>query len=241
MRDRHREGSEDRGVSEVVAFVLVFAVILVSVGLLYVTAFQSMHSYQEGEQVKSAANGMEALTSNFDDVTRQGGTEQRSGELTLRDGTVRTGDGGATLSIDIDGATDDPDPVATGALTYQYGSSTIAYEGGGLFQGVEDQPDSSVVTSQPALTCGDDRAVISVLALDSGDERSVQSSETSRITLVQQNVDTETFTGVNGVSVGVADSSHQTGWEEALDRNGWSNGCDASTVVVRIVEATVEF
>ncbi|MFC4986617.1 MULTISPECIES: DUF7289 family protein [Saliphagus] len=231
---------EDRGVSEVVGFILVFAVVIISVGLLYTTAFQSMHSYQEGEQVKSAAQGMEALASNFNDVLRQGGTDQRSGELTLRDGTVRTDGSGGSLTVDIDSDGYD-ETVSLGKLTYQYGSSTIAYEGGGVFQGVEDEPDRSAVTSQPALACGDDRAVVSVLSLD-GDERSIQASGTQRFTLVEQSVESRTFTGVNGVSLAVSGSAHQGGWDAALDRNGWNNGsCTASTVVVRIVRATVEF
>lgn len=229
----------DRGVSEVVAFVLVFAVVISSVGILYVTAFQSMHSYQEGEQVQSAAQGMDALVSNLNDVQSQGGTEQRSGELTLRDGTIRTGGEGATLTVQVDGV--DYTTVTTGTLTYQYGSSTIAYEGGGLFQGVDGEPDQSVVTKQPSLTCDNENemAVVSLLILDSEADRSRQASGTHRLTLVQEEVTSEIFTGVSGVSVSVSDSPHRGGWEDALDQNGWSGGCDASTVLVRIVKATV--
>lgn len=216
--------------SEVVAFILVFAVILISVGLLYATAFQSMHSYQEVEQVRSAAQGMEALASNFNDVQRQGGTEQRSGELTLRDGTVRTGGEGTDLIIRIG---DDVYDFTTGSLTYQYGSSMIAYEGGGLFRGIEGEDGRSVVTSRPALICSEGRddeegkAVISLLVLDSEGERSIQASGTRRFTFVENDLDkvdveSETFSDANCVSIEVRSSPHASGWEDVFRGGDWS-------------------
>lgn len=97
---RKHDEREDHGVIEVVGFVLIIAVIITSVGLLYVAAFQSMHSYQDDEQVKSATQGMEALTSNFNDVLRQDKVDQRSSELVLQDGTIRLEEG-THLTINV--------------------------------------------------------------------------------------------------------------------------------------------
>lgn len=240
----------DRGVSEVVAFVLIFAIIIGSVGILYTTGFQSMTSYQEGEQLRNAERAMGALASNFNDLQRNGGIQERAGELNLRDGTIRTGGNGTNVTVDVlDESYNESHRL--GAITYQKGSSVIAYDGGGVFRGVDGEPSQSVVLERPRLACNpeSETAVISLLKLESdGGVRSFQSSGSLELTVVRNTTEVHTVTGAGGVNVTVTDSPFENGWSHALDRNGWewdgvdTGTCaDAKTVTVRIVSATVEY
>jgi len=62
MRRKHpktatRRRDHDRAVSDVLAFILVFAIILSSVALLSMTGFQAMEDYQEGEATEKCRTG----------------------------------------------------------------------------------------------------------------------------------------------------------------------------------------
>ena len=242
--DRSQRTETDRGVSEVVAFVLVFAIIIGSVGVLYMTGFQSMTSYQEGEQLRNAERAMSALTENFNDIQRNGAIEERSGELALRDGRVGVSANGTTLGISIDGT--EVENVSTGTITYQRGSSIIASEGGGVFRGVDGEPTQSVVLDQPKITCNEDggTALISLLVIDSDvEERSIAGSDGVELSAIQSDTHSKTYSVGSGddVNISVSDSEYTNGWEQVLDRNGWSDGeCDVSRVTVRIVTVDVE-
>ncbi|GAB3018305.1 DUF7289 family protein [Natronobiforma cellulositropha] len=236
-------GRTDRGVSEVIAFILVFAIIIGSVGILYTVGFQSMGDYQEGEQLRNAERAMSALSENFNDVVRHGAIEERSGELALRDGRVAVDENGTTLEISVNGSLEHT--VETGSITYQRGSSVIAMEAGGVFRGVDGEPTQSAVIERPHLVCSPDRetALISVLEIDSEAEaRSIAGAGGVELSVVQTDVQTARYTDAGEVNITVSDSAFETGWEaHVLERNGWEDGvCEVDTVTVRIVTVDVE-
>ncbi|MCU4971787.1 hypothetical protein OB955_03420 [Halobacteria archaeon AArc-m2/3/4] len=251
-RERNEgDGTDDRAVSEVIAFVLVFAIIIGSVGILYMTGFQSMTDFQEGEQMRNAERAMSALGENLNDIQRNSGIQERSGELSLRGGTVSTTDGGTELNISVL-----EDNVTLGSVTYQQDSSLIAYEGGGVFRGVEGEPDQSVVLDRPRLTCNSKSgtAVISLIEISSdGNERSIGGDDTVEVTIVKNETRVKTLSESDPVDVEITvqddSSAYKNGWATALNQSEWSwdsdtdtSTCeDVSAITVRIVEAEVEF
>lgn len=258
--------STDRGVSEVVAFVLVFGIILGSVGLLYVTGIGGMADYQETEQQVNAERAMVSLTDNFNDVIRDNGVNQRYGELALREGQITTGDDGTEIRVSVDG-----DPIAEnesfeqyhgddeyldlGEFTYRHEGRTIAYEGGGLVRG-DESGDWSSVLRQPQLTCNDDHgtAVVSLVQVDA-DDRAVQSGGGLGVTMSVENRSSMVYSNAEEVSITVdEDTEYDDAWESILgsdDEAGWSWDDDTDTgtcgdddlerVVVTIVEVDVEY
>ena len=120
MIDGPRAGTlagNDRAVSEVIAFVLVFAIVIGSVALLYGVGFDAMAGYQSGEQLRNAERGMGALATGFADLQRSAGIDERAGELQLRDGTLHVREGGTELTI----------PIALSALGLGLLPSGVAY------------------------------------------------------------------------------------------------------------------
>ena len=249
MKHTATEPSEDRGVSEVIAFILVFAIILGSIGLLYVVGFDSMQSYQENEQLSNAERAMDALADNFNDVARYDGIESRSGELSARGGTVRVG--GESTNITITDGNGDPieleqsgielEDLELGALRYESGGDTISYEGGGVFRGHEDH-NGSVTLSEPMLQCGTSSAIITLVVIDADGERSLTADGLVEIDVDQVNATRETTTvDGNKVSISVSeDSPNEMAWNRSIDTAGFED-CDVDTVSIHLVTIEVDF
>lgn len=235
---------DERAVSEVLAFILVFAIVIASVGLLTVTGFDSMRSYQEGEQLRNAERAMSALANNLNDVQRGSGVPERSGELALRDGTVTVDGGGTELQVsvadDASGVEVLNDSFALGSVAYEKGSNTIAYEGGAVFRG---ESSGNVVLDRPQLSCNENAAVVSVVVVEPDEERSLQSSEALEIRSIKRQSNVTTYAdGDYHVDLSVSNSLYENGWETALDGNGWDGGSctDVDRVTIRITYVDVE-
>lgn len=251
--------NSERAVSDMIAFMLVFATIIVSVALLSTFGMQAMTDYQESEQLQNAERAMVSLSDNFDDVLRHDGIEQRYGELSLREGTVSTGDSGTKLNISIGGG----DPIGTdsgefadygdgttadlGEFAYSTDGNRIAYEGGGLVRGDESESWSTAL-KRPQLRCGDDVAIISLVTI-SADDRSIQSSGGLGLTMSVEDRSSRVYTGEDNVSITVVDSAYEDAWNSTLESGGWGDNapqtCEfdggSGRVVITIIDADLEY
>ncbi|SFC10617.1 hypothetical protein SAMN05444422_104297 [Halobiforma haloterrestris] len=252
-RIRSRWHRDDRAVSEVVAFVLVFGIILSSIALLSVTGFQAMDDYQEIEQQRNGERAMGALAENFNDVLRYDGIDQRYGELSLRGGTIRTGSGGTAINVSVNGefigdrsAFDesgiDGDSLELGEFSYESGSDTLSYEGGAV---IRESDGGAVVLEDPLLTYNEetDTAIISLVRI-AGDDRSIQSSESTGFTLSVENRTTEVVDDPGTVSVEVptAESdAKEDAWERTLE--DWEVGerDDVDRAVITVVTVDISY
>lgn len=247
---------DDRAVSEVLGFVLVFGIIIGSVGLLAFVGFEAMTEYQEGEQLRNAERGMVALADNFNDVLRSDGIDERAGELALREGTITTGSGGAVLNVTVETSDGTVYPLESGNVslgTFQYAAGgredTIAYEGGGVFRG---DSSGNVTISEPAVRCDEDSGavIVSLVAIEA-DNQSLASSNVQEFTAVKQRYESRTVvTDVEEVKLEfVEPSPYQNGWERSLTNDGWDddgdvftcNGDDIDRVSVHVVVIDVEY
>lgn len=229
--------SGERAVSDMIAFMLVFATIIGSVALLSTFGMQAMTDYQEGEQLQNAERAMVSLSDNFDDVLRHDGIEQRYGELSLREGTVTTGDSGTVVTINSNSGKID-EKVNLGEFTYQSGSDTIAYEGGGVFR---SNGEGSVALKRPSLTCREDgAAVISLIKIDS-ENRSIQSSGGLGVTMTEIDRTRTAYDDIGTVTVTAdADAGYNDAWND-LYNDGTEWTCDADRAIVTIVTVDIEY
>ncbi|MFC6767580.1 DUF7289 family protein [Natrinema soli] len=215
---------------------LVFATIIVSVALLSTFGMQAMTEYQEGEQLQNAERAMVSLSDNFDDVLRHDGIEQRYGELSLREGTITTGDSGTVVTIKSTSSKIDEE-VNLGEFTYQSGSDTIAYEGGGVLR---SDGEGSVVLKRPSLTCREDgAAVISLIKTDS-ENRSIQSSGGLGVTMTETDRTRTTYDDIDTVTVEAIDSDYDDAWDDVYNSSDeWT--CNADRAVITIVTVDIEY
>ncbi|MFC4356874.1 hypothetical protein ACFO0N_02800 [Halobium salinum] len=161
-----------RGVSEVLGFVLVFGLVLSSVGIVYVAGQQGLQDARDFERVNNAERAFDVLADNVDDVARDS-APSRATELKLAD---------AGLSVDeptVVNVTAAHPTTAAKSMTTEYEVSPLVYEADGGSQVVysngavlRSEREGAVVTRQPDLVLDDgdademrtDRAIIPVVA-----------------------------------------------------------------------------
>lgn len=208
----------ERGVSDVLAFIIVFSIIITSVALVYGTGFSSLDDVREGEQKANAERAMEALALSMNDIVA-GETPRRGGSLNLGGGLLQV-DESPTVSVTVEDSTD-TDVYSysndTGTFAYTVGTTTVAYENGGVFR---SDRDASVNVRRASMTCTDDRAIVS-LVLVRTDSGAIDSEGDVEITMAKQN-STVLYRDVNGanendVTVEIDDTQFAVGWESYLN------------------------
>ncbi|THE62837.1 hypothetical protein D8Y22_20465 [Salinadaptatus halalkaliphilus] len=245
---------DERGVSEVLSFVLVFGIILSSVVVVGMVGFDSIQSYQQLEQQGNAERAMNAFADNANDIVRYDGVNRRAGDLTLREGVVDPGASGSEMNVSVhDGGDELWNSSGTygddiGAFTYESESGTIAYEGGAVFREATD--GTSVMRTDPMVTCRDDDIAMLSLVVINESEQSIQATDTVAFDIRENETkstrtvfdDADTLTvSLNG------DDGHESGWEMYFEHNGWDESsnewsCESvERVSVDIVEVDISY
>ncbi|WP_135805207.1 DUF7289 family protein [Halorussus marinus] len=220
-----------RGVSNVVGFVLVFAVVVVSIGALYGSGIGSLEGVRDAEQVNNAERAVAALAQNFEAVHR-GRAPGRAGEVRLNGGTLsinETTGFRVTVAHDGDVVTED---VGVGALVYRYDDTAIRYEAGAVFRQADG---GSVLVRRPAFECSDDRALVSTVSVrPTADTASVTSDGTVVVvgrraeasTVFPRTATAQTDDEDTVVRFEVASSANRDAWDRYLTDNGWVRSGD---------------
>ncbi|AGB15906.1 hypothetical protein Halru_1292 [Halovivax ruber XH-70] len=219
----HTLRNDDRGVSELVGFVIVFGIIIGSVGILYMTGFSAMGAVQEQEQTRNAERAMDALAENLNDIVEKEGVAYRSGEMSLREGTLSSTDNETTVAVNVPGE----DWInASGTLSYQTGDTEIVYEGGAVVRSTES---GDWTIREPPIRCTDDTAIISLVQLDV-DETAVNAAGTRAISATHSDTTVHRFEE-DEVTIRV-DSPRAEAWERSLAAGEWEHrGDDADGIV----------
>lgn len=146
---------DNRGVSEILGFVLMFAILTASIGIVVTFGFGHIEQVQEAEEMRGARNGMIALAESFGDVQQRTDLSREAG-LSLGGGNLDFEE--SRLTVEVDGNTYQRD---VWALEHRLNDNRVVYEGGGLFVGA-----GGIVDRQPALSCDPDRGVAVVSLLE---------------------------------------------------------------------------
>ena len=189
----------DRAVSDVVAFVFVFSIIITSVGVVTVVGFDVLQSSQASEQALNAERAFESLGRNIANIQRDH-APGRAGEVKLG-GASLTVERNDPIQVEADGEELTAGPTSgdrqvfepvLGALVYDMRSiggftggevsnrgdgirtgrpTTIGFEGNAVFRSDRGNP---VMRSEPGFVCSKsssrpDRAIVSVVELVSTD------------------------------------------------------------------------
>lgn len=246
-RSRDRAVRGNRAVSEVIAFVLVFAIVITSIGLLYTVGFGSLNQLQQTEQDDSGEAAMRAMAVALDDV-QAGRGAVRSAELRLGERTI-TVDDSTELSVSVDGGTSWD--TASGAFVYTGGDSEIVYQSGAVIRSQGD--DAQLVQRGPRFRCAEDHAVVSLVDLTQAESGAYSSGGRVRIRAEQQNSRAQQVVAQapsGGVTVDFGSSNYVTAWERYFEDEGWNIGpsgttaeCDSNSegVYVRMTELEFEY
>lgn len=161
----------NRGVSDVIAFTLMFTIIVASVGAVSTIGVDQLLELRDNEQVNSAQRAMEGFATSVDDIQRNS-DPKRSVELTLDNGGIWVNE--STLGIKYGGS--GWKNITVNALHHRLagssGAVTLTYEAGGVFRS-----DGGMATYEPQLRCGrspaNDTAIVSVVSITTDDSINV--------------------------------------------------------------------
>lgn len=154
----------DSGASDIIAFVLMFAIIILGVGIVSLGAFGDLAEFSDREQVESGERGLAAAASTLDSLHRQDDT-RRKFNIAPGEGTVFLNS--STINVNV---TDSKYErfnmtVQTNSLEHLFRRSpndvTLAYESGAVFR-------SPGVRARypPSLECvPDETAIVSLVRL----------------------------------------------------------------------------
>ena len=238
---------EERGLSDVIAFTLTFAIIILSVSTVSIFGVNQLTDARDRQQVKNAERGMVAVATTFDDISRQG-AQFRATRIALHDGSLDTRESTFQVRVNRSGKSNWSQSYNVSALQLEleksFGRTVISYEGGGVFRS-----DGDGASYTPSLLCAPEqrKAVLTIVAMngtastgagstrfDVGpdqlpEEPPIEDVEQTRNlfgSLNETNVTYAAFdSSVNkSVSLNVSGMQSEDGWQEYLNDgdNGWN-------------------
>jgi hypothetical protein len=159
-------------VSDVVAFVLTFAIIIAGVGIVSVGGFDRLTEFTDEQEVDNSERSLAATAATGDSLHRNSDT-YREFDLTLSGGTVVFNQTNLTIRSDTDNinlselSSENEATIRTNAIEHQFElsdrSTAVAYEGGAVFRTGTTRP-----SYQPSFALDGDSAIISLVNLTAG-------------------------------------------------------------------------
>ncbi|MFC7324024.1 hypothetical protein ACFQMF_05435 [Halorubrum rutilum] len=217
---RRAFGGDDRGVSDVVGYILVFSLITITIGTVFAVGITGVEDRREAERVANVERAFDVFDDNLRDVQRYG-DPSRATEIRLAGGTLATS--GETRFV-LNRTTGGGDNVTlaewqAGSLTYRDGDTVIAYDAGAL---VRSDGDGSVMLSDPRFVAAYDRTTIPIVDLVPEEaDASVTGEGTVQITTVDQldtGSETSRFDAAGETLHLRVESAHAGAWRRYFQR-----------------------
>jgi hypothetical protein len=139
-----------RGQSEVLGAVLVFALVMLGIGLVLMGGGQAINSSNQAVVEDQTREGLVDLAGEVDAITHgSGDTKQTNLNLNLegQQNGVQVRESAGSLRLEVGGSTVYDGPL--GAVVYSTGDTTIAYQGGGVWRA---DGDGASIVSEPGAS-----------------------------------------------------------------------------------------
>lgn len=173
--------NSDRGVSDLVAFVLMFGIIITGVGAVSLGAFGNLTEFSDREQVENSERGLTAMASTLDRFHRQSDTYRSEIKLAIGGSSSYLNESSVTITVeDSSGSVvydNGGDDFAVNSLEQRFDRSpddvVVSYEGGAVYR----RPGFGARYS-PSLRCDtsgqSDVAIVSFVTLNASNFRITQ-------------------------------------------------------------------
>ncbi len=148
-------GSDDRGVSDVVGYVLIFSLIVATVGVVTTVGFSTLEDRQDAERVNNVERAFDVFANNVEDVYR-GGAPSRATEMRLAGGELRYGEQ-VKITVADTSNTEINTTVRMTPLVYADGDTEIVYVGGAV---IRSERESAVMIREPPFRFDSQRTLL---------------------------------------------------------------------------------
>jgi hypothetical protein len=167
-----------RGVSEVLGYALVFALVITTVAVVTVSGFGQLEETRNTEQLNNAERAFDLFSTNMDDITKRG-APSRSTEIRLADAQLDVANP-ITVSFRADYAANNSNYNVSYELwpiiyRSESSDSTIVYSGGAVFR---SNGESGIAVQNPSIVAENDRIVVPLVQTRSRNAQSIGGSTT---------------------------------------------------------------
>ncbi|KAB1191152.1 MULTISPECIES: hypothetical protein [Haloferax] len=221
--------TDDRGSSELLSFVLVFALVISTVTLVFALGYPALLHVQDVERSTNAERAMTTIADTMTDVTVHG-APSRATEVKLSEASLSFGD---PVTITVNG-----EQREIQSLVYERSDGTrLVYVGGAVFR--EQADGGFVVVREPELVAsGLDDTVVLVPLTTSASSTDAVAGQTDVLVRLERG-STQTVTTDGDVTIEI-DSSHSKLWYDYLVAQGGNCGSpplDDSSPVTCTIDA----
>ena len=156
---------DDRGMSEVVGFVLVFSLALTTIGMVYMGGYAGLQDTRDAEQINNAERAFDVLANNIDQMARNE-APFRATEVKLAEAELSTtGHYSVRTNSTSFEAAQTAGPVA---IVYSIGDDTeIVYEHGAV---IRMDGDSGIMIREPDLLFDNQSTVLRYIEIRGGNQ-----------------------------------------------------------------------
>lgn len=238
--------TDERGASEVIGFVLIVSLVLLTTSVVFVSGFTGLEDTRDAERVRNAERAFDVLDDNMGDIAYRN-APARATEIKLDDAQLSLA---ATTDITVE-ATDSAGTTET--MTRQIrpivftskDGSQVVYEAGAV---IRQSRDGATMNSEPGLVFDQQRTVLNLIETSSSSRSSVGGSATVLVRAERdisstddpertQVVYTQDANPPIDVTLEIDTVPQRTGaWkryvERKLSENGMTGSCSVSTDTV---------
>lgn len=218
----------DRGVSDLVGFILIFGIIMTGATVALVVGQDQISNIRTNEQTVNAEHAMVLVGQSLDGLDRSRSASS-VGTINLNDGSLRT-TAEENVTVTVENRTRGDSwtwTVPTGSLEYDLDDTVVSYENGMVLR---SDRGNGISLSDPHLTCTDDRAIVSVITLHRTGSQQVGSG---RVTIVGYQNETRLLYPLNRTGAGSSrnatdvfvdvNSTHTDVWNTTVeDHSSWN-------------------
>jgi len=172
-----------RGVSEVLSFALVFAIITSSVALAFVLGFPALEGQRDAEQVTNAERAFDILADNMNDVYKRG-APSRVTEIKLSDSELAVVGQQRVNTTVVNGSGDTVGfaPTSYRPIVYQSDTTTLSYANGAV---IREDRSAAVMKREPRLLFDEERTVLPTVQTRSRGVQSIGGESTALVRSVR--------------------------------------------------------
>lgn len=163
----------DRAVSDVLGFVLVFSLVVSTLGVVYVAGFSGLEDARDTERINNAERAFDVLGDNVADIYHDGAPSRKT-EIKLADAQLSLAES-TTITVTVEDITDGSGnrivyEANTRPLVFSSGdSSKIVYENGAV---IRTDRGGSILRQRPPMLISEERSVIGYVVLSPASEAS---------------------------------------------------------------------
>lgn len=169
----------DRGVSETISFVLVFALVVASVGTVYAVGVSELEATRDAERVENAQRAFDVLADNLNDLLE--GAPSRGTEVKLSEATLRSADDAQiNVTVDPNGTAPSSWDVPLSPLVYDVqAGGQVRLSNGAVLR--DSASGSATMIRGPPLIVDDDRVLLTIIKQEHVGSAAVGGDRTIRV------------------------------------------------------------